>query len=572
MREGVHRMERDIYKAISDTALRKRPADLVLKNARVVDVFTGEIRASDVAVTCGMIAAVGDSYEGQTEEDLEGRYVLPGFIDAHLHLESAMVTPNELVTEAARHGTTTFIVDPHEAANVCGSAGIDYILDQTEDSPANVYVMLPSCVPATEYDDNGGCFTADMMKPYISNPRVLGLGEVMDVPGVVQGDPALHAKLELFRNMTIDGHAPSLTNDRLSAYAAAGIRTDHEATSYEYALEEVRRGLHVHIREGSAARNLEDIVRGIVRCHLPTGSFSFCTDDKHIEDIMREGHIDHNVRKAVALGINSVEAIQMATINAARTYGLHHLGAVAPGRQADFVITDDLTTVTPLAVYHKGKKIEADGGVRPCPAPLKDTVHAAPVTAGTFRLPVTGGTAHVIRLEGSSITTENIVCRIDKTENYIPRGTFNKIAAVERHRGTGLVGTGICDGYGISGGAVASSVSHDSHNIIVIGDNDCDMALAVNAIIAEHGGYALVRSGAVFDTLPLPIMGLMSDAGFESVEARLKRMIEAAHSMGVPRDIDPFITLSFLALPVIPALRVTPRGVLDTVNFKYVHY
>lgn len=567
-------MEQDIYKALSDTALRKRPADLVLKSAGLVDVFTAEIREADIAVTDGFVAAAEKGYEGKITEDLNGQYVLPGFIDAHLHLESTMVSPNELVTEAARHGTTTFIVDPHEAANVCGAAGIDYILDQTEDSPANVYVMMPSCVPSTSFDDNGATFTADMMKPYLENPRVLGLGEVMDDAGVIRGDPDLCAKMALFRGKTIDGHAPGLPGDALSAYAAAGIRTDHEAATFEYALEEVRRGMHVHIREGSAARNLEDIVRGIVSRGVPTGHFSFCTDDKHIEDILKEGHIDHNVRKAISLGIPSVEAVQMATINTARVYGLNHLGAIAPGRQADFVITDDLNALPILAVYYKGRKIDADGDidVRPCPAALKDTVHLSPLSADAFRLPVTTDESRVIRLEASEITTEAVTRRIGRTENFVPRDGFCKISAVERHKGTGLVGTGICEGYGIKGGAVASSVSHDSHNIIVIGDSDDDMALAVNAIIESHGGYSLVCEGSVFETLPLPIMGLMSDAGFENVNKKLRRMIEKAHEMGVPGGIEPFVTLSFLALPVIPALRVTPRGVLDTVRFEYVKY
>ena len=567
-------MNHIIYKELSGSALHRRKADLVLKNARLVDVFTEEIRTADIAVTDGMIAAAGDSYEGEKEVDLKGKYVLPGFIDAHLHLESTMVTPNELVTTAALHGTTTFIVDPHEAANVSGPAGIDYILDQTEHSPANVYVMMPSCVPATDFDDNGCTFTADLMKPYLSHPRILGLGEVMNAPGVIHSDPALHEKLDLFKDKVLDGHAPGLSAGELSAYAAAGISTDHEASSYSYALEEVRRGIHVHIREGSAAHNLEDIVRGIVTDGLPTENFSFCTDDKHIEDILRQGHINYNVRKAVELGIPPVQAIKMATINTARCYGLNHLGAIAPGRQADLIITDDLETLPILAVYHKGQGLEQtdDIPVRKCPEALKNTVHLSPVTADAFRLPVTREEAHVIRLDASQITTTNEMCHLETTDNYIPADGFSKIAAVERHKGTGLTGTGICSGYGITGGAIASSVSHDSHNIIVIGDNDEDMALAVNAITEAQGGYSLVCGGKVYDTLPLPIMGLMSDAGFDEVNKKLGRMIAKAHDMGVPENIEPFITLSFLALPVIPEIRVTPRGVLDTTCFKYISY
>lgn len=567
-------MEYETFKELSSVALRQKKADLVLKNARVMNVFTGEILENDVAVKGGFIAAVGKEYEGKEEVDLKGNYVLPGFMDAHLHLESTMVTPNELVTTAAACGTTTFIADPHEAANVSGPAGIDYILDQTKDSPANVYVMVPSCVPATSFDDNGYTLTAEAMKPYLANPRILGLGEVMDDPGVVGGDPILHEKLELFSEKVLDGHAPYLPDEELTAYAAAGICTDHEASSYEYALEEVRRGIHVHIREGSAAHNLDDIVKGIVRDGIPTDNFSFCTDDKHIEDILSQGHISYNVRRAVELGIKPVDAVRMATLNTARCYGLNHLGAVSAGYQADLVITDSLETFRILDVYHNGVRIdpEAKPEIRTCPEELKHTVHLDEVGAEAFCLPITKEEGTVIQLDAAQITTKRVQTALEKTENYIPAGGLNKIAAVERHKGTGLIGVGICSGYGIRGGAVASSVSHDSHNIIVVGDNDRDMALAVNAIRESQGGYSLVCDGEVYETLPLSVMGLMSDEGFETVNEKLGRMIEKAHSLGIPHDIEPFITLSFLALPVIPEIRVTPRGVLDTVKFELVEY
>lgn len=567
-------MEYEAFKELSSVALRQKKADLVLKNARVMNVFTGEILENDVAVKDGFIAAVGKDYEGKEEVDLKGNYVLPGFMDAHLHLESTMVTPNELVTTAAACGTTTFIADPHEAANVSGPAGIDYILDQTKDSPANVYVMVPSCVPATSFDDNGYTLTAEAMKPYLANPRILGLGEVMDDPGVVGGDPILHEKLELFADKVLDGHAPYLPDEELTAYAAAGIHTDHEASSYEYALEEVRRGIHVHIREGSAAHNLDDIVKGIVRDGIPTDNFSFCTDDKHIEDILSQGHISYNVRRAVELGIKPADAVRMATLNTARCYGLSHLGAVSAGYQADLVITDSLETFRILDVYHKGVRIdpEAKPEIRTCPEELKHTVHLDEVGEEAFCLPITKEEGTVIQLDAAQITTKRVQTALEKTENYIPAGGLNKIAAVERHKGTGLIGVGICSGYGIRGGAVASSVSHDSHNIIVVGDNDRDMALAVNAIRESQGGYSLVCDGEVYETLPLSVMGLMSDEGFENVNEKLGRMIEKAHSLGIPKDIEPFITLSFLALPVIPEIRVTPRGVLDTVKFEFVEY
>lgn len=567
-------MEYSLYHKLSQIALHERKAELVLRNAMIADVFTDEIRRADIAVADGYIAAVGRSYEGTEEIDLNGKYVLPGFMDAHLHLESTMVTPNELFTAAALCGTTTFIVDPHEAANVSGTEGIDYILDQTEHSPANVFVMMPSCVPATEYDDNGCLLTAKKMAPYLSSPRILGLGEVMNAPGVIHGDRQLHKKLELFSGRILDGHAPYLPDDELTAYALAGIRTDHEASDFDYALEEIRRGIHVHIREGSAAHNLETLINGILAHDLPCENFSFCTDDKHIEDILRQGHINYNVRRAVELGLSPMAAIKMATINTARCYGLKELGAVAPGYQADLIVTDDLSSFRILSVYHKGRLI--DPSVRPetaaCPDSLKNTVHVRPLSSDAFRLPITEEEVPVIRLNASQITTSKITCHLPKTDNYLPQDGFNKIAAVERHKATGKTGVGICTGYNIRNGAIASSVSHDSHNIIVIGDNDADMLLAVSEIIRVQGGYTLVSRGKVLGTLPLPVMGLMSDAGFETVNRTLGQMIAEAHRLGIPDEVEPFITLSFLALPVIPEIRITPRGVLDTVSFEFLSY
>lgn len=555
-------MRYDEFKKISKVTLGKAKADLVLRNARIVDVFTGEIVKSSIAIKDGLIAGVSKRYRGKKEIDLNGKYVAPGFIDAHLHLESCMVSPNETVTTAVKAGTTTFIVDPHEAANVSGADGINYILDQTEKSPANVFVMMPSCVPATMIDDNGCLFAANDMYPYVGNPRILGLGEVMDDPAVIHADQRMFAKLDLFEHRVIDGHAPYLPNMELSAYKMAGVDTDHEATTFEYALEEVRRGIHVHIREGSAARNVEAIVSGIVREKLDTEHFSFCTDDKHIEDILRDGHISYNVRLAIKLGLDPIKAIKMATINTAKLYGLKHLGAISPGYQADLVILDDLKKVKVSDVYYKGVKVDRKMKpyVRKCPARLKKTVHLDKVSEKDFVLPIRTAKTHVIGLQKGQITTSDFEVSFKKCVNFLPSDGYSKVAAVERHKNSGKIGVGIASGYGVTGGAIASSVSHDSHNIIVIGDNDRDMAIAVNELIRTQGGYVIVENGKVFETLPLPIMGLMSDAGFASVNKSLQKMKKKAIQMGVDKDIDPFITLSFLALPVIPTLRITPRG------------
>ena len=555
-------MNYETYKKLAPAALGKVKADVIFKNCNTVDVFTGEVVEGNIGVKDGIILGVSKSLQGKREIDLNGAYIAPGFIDAHLHLESTMVSPSELVATAAACGTTTFIVDPHEAANVSGADGINYILDQTEKSPANVFVMLPSCVPATDIDDNGCMFASNDMYPFVGNPRIRGLGEVMDDDAVINADPRMFAKFALFDHLVIDGHAPFLSNRMLSAYKMAGVDTDHEASSFEYALEEVRRGIHVHIREGSAAHNLEDIVSGIVRTGIDTEHFSFCTDDKHIEDILREGHIIYNVRKAVELGLDPFKAIKMATINTAKCYGLKHMGAIAPGYQADFVVFDNMKDFNVIDVYFKGKSVRDMPPAKPkkCPPHLKRTVNISRVHASDFALPIRSANTHVIGMEARQITTQDLIEHFPKTDNFVPHDGFLKIAAVERHHNSGKIGVAVTKGYGIRGGAIASSVSHDSHNIIVIGDNDEDIAIAVNEIARVQGGYTVVENGKVFGTLPLPIMGLMTDVHFEEVNEQLRVMKEKAYEMGVSQDFDPFITLSFMALTVIPELRITPRG------------
>ena len=560
-------MELEVYRKYSQMARGLEKAELVFKNGRVFSSGTGEFIEGDVAVADGIVIGVG-TYEGETEIDLDGKVICPGFIDSHLHLESTLVTPGELVRQAAQCGTTTFIVDPHESANVSGTDGIDYILDQTEDAPANVYVMMPSCVPATHVDDNGCTLTAGKMKGYLDHPRILGLGEVMDAPSVINGSIAMHEKLRLFQDRVKYGHAPFLAPGDLAAYVLGGIDTDHECVDYEYAMAEARNGMQVLIREGSAARNLDAIVKGIVEHHTDTSSFCFCTDDKHIEEIRKEGHINYNVKRAVQLGLPVEKALQMATIQPARCYGLYQLGMIAPGRQADFVILDNVTDLNVVDVYHCGKRVIRDEKVevKPCPPHLKNTVHVSGFSEERLKLKHPGGKAHVIQMLEKQIVTSDVVEEVpwkvlDGEKYFVPDGEYQKIAVIERHKNTGKMGVGIVKGYGIRGGAIASSVSHDSHNIIVVGDNDRDMALAVKEMMRTQGGYTLVRDGEIYGTLPLPVMGLMSDAGYESVNEALAKMIPKAHEMGVKDGFDPFITLSFMALPVIPEIRITPRGI-----------
>lgn len=567
-------MELTKYRKYSQIARGIEKADVVFKNANIFISHTGEFVKGDVAIADETIVGVG-RYDGRMEIDIKGKYLCPGFIDSHLHLESTLVTPAELVRQAAQCGTTTFIVDPHESANVSGTDGIDYILEQTENVPANVYVMMPSCVPATYLDDNGCMLSADKMKKYLEHPRILGLGEVMDSISVINGETAMFEKLDLFCEKIKDGHAPFLSDGELSAYTMAGIKTDHECVDYEYALKECRNGMQVLIREGSAARNLDAIIKGVVEHHTETSSFCFCTDDKHIEEIRKEGHINYNVKRAVQLGLPVEKALQMATIQAAKCYGLKHLGAIAPGYQADFIVLDNLEDMTVDEVYFKGEKVLPDEKrkIRPCMAKLRNTVHIRELPKDKLRLEHPGNKAHVIQMMEHQITTKDVVeevpwTEIDGKRYFAADGLYQKIAVIERHKGTGKVGVGITKGFGLRGGAIASSVSHDSHNIIVIGDNDEDMVLAVRELIRTQGGYTLVSSGKVYDTLSLPIMGLMSDSGYENVNDTLSGMILRAHEIGIPEGFDPFITLSFMALPVIPEIRITPRGVYLTQEDK----
>lgn len=561
------------FDRLAKAARGEVPAEMVFHGGNVVNVLTGEVMQTSVAVTDGIIVGIGERYVGKTVVELDGKYLCPGFIDGHIHLESTMVTPAELIEQAVKCGTTTYIVDPHEAANVSGADGIDYILNETNDVPANVYVMMPSCVPALPFEDNGCTFDAEEMKKYLDNPRVLGLGEVMDYVSTIHAEPAMTEKLALFDGKPKDGHAPLLTGYALNAYVLAGITNDHECSNFDEVMEKRRLGMHIHVREGSAARNLEEIVRGIVDAHALTDGFSFCTDDKHIEDIRQEGHIDYCVRKAIACGLSPMDAIRMATINTARQYGLHHqLGAIAPGMQADFVVLHDLTQVGIDAVYHRGKEVSGFHAQPKLPqdSPLRRTVHCQPVKEEQLVLPVRE-TSHVIRIAPGQLTTQNECCTLPQENGlFVPQGEFSKIAVVERHHNTGKVGVGAVAGFCLHGGAMASTVGHDSHNICVIGDNDADMLLAVQHLRDIGGGYTLVSGGKILHTVALPIMGLMSDAGFDKVQAELSDMIAAAHEMGVPEDVSPLILLSFLALPVIPSLRITPRGLFDVEQMKFI--
>lgn len=555
-------------------AARDGNATLVVKNARVINVFTNEITEADVAVHGDTIIGVG-SYAGENEYDAGGAYLAPGFIDAHVHIESSMVTPASFARVILPKGTTTIIADPHEIANVCGTTGLEAIYRQSADLPLQVLFMLPSCVPATPFEHSGATLTAVDFIPFMQKKsRVLGLGEVMDYVSTVRADPQLVEKLKLFFNRPIDGHAPLLSGKDLNAYCIAGPRTDHECSNFAELKEKLRNGMAVLIRIGSAANGVQEMLDGIVSEHLPTDHICFCTDDKHIENILREGHINYIVNTAIRSGVPPIEAIRMATLNTARVFGLPRTGAIAPGYRADMVLFDSLADVQPKAVFTMGELFDPAKPLqgRPAPEEVYDTVHPAPVTLDSFRLVVRENPAPVIETVPRQLVTKlaHRTVPTDAEGAFLPNGALNKLAVIERHHATGLVGLGIVEGLNIRGGAVASTVAHDSHNIVVAGDNDADMLLAVQTLIDCRGGYCVIRGGEVAACLPLPIGGLMTDAPVEEVLQKQRELLDAAHALGCTDENDPLVLLSFLALPVIPEVRLTDMGLFDVTRMKFV--
>ncbi|MBQ9460783.1 MAG: adenine deaminase [Clostridia bacterium] len=550
--------------------------DLVLKNGNILSVFTGEIIRADVAVSNGYIVGIGN-YNGRVEKVIAGKYVVPGFINAHLHVESSMVTPQVYAMEELKQGTTTIITDPHEIANVGGIGAIADILKAARESVINYYVMLPSCVPATPFEHSGSEMDADDLSMLKNDPNVLGLGEMMNVVGVIEKDPQVLKKLCSFNDMVIDGHAPGISGKELNAYVCAGIGTDHESTTYEEAVEKLRCGLAVLVREGSASKNLEDIISGVVKNGTDTTRLAFCTDDKHLADIRREGTIRYNIEKSIKLGLPAVRAYQMATINAARIYGLRSIGAIACGYKADMVVLDDLESVSVCDVYKDGVNVKDipesvptayTRGIKESVRPPR-SVNIAPLGDDAFVIPQQKEYS-VIGLVKNQILTRHLRMTHEEVMSGIKDGSVRKIAVIERHHATGCMACAYITGYGLKHGAVGTTVAHDSHNVIVLGDNDSDMLKAVSELERINGGYTIVADGEVKGDLPLEHGGLMSMKTADEFIPELDKVIRLAYEMGVDKDIDPFITLSFTALPVIPQLRITDCGLFDVDKFAFV--
>ena len=559
-----------------DVAMGKVKAQLVFKNINVINVFTEEIYKADVAIHDGYIAGIGE-YSGAVELDMEGKYICPGFIDGHVHIESSMVTPAEFARAVMPRGTTTIVADPHEIANVKGIAGIKYIIEGAENIPLDIFIMLPSCVPATPFENSGSVLKAEDLLELINHPKVLGLGELMDFPSVITCEKNIINKIVLAKNAhkMMDGHAPGLSGKELNAYILPGVRTEHECSTAEEAVERLRLGMFIMLREGSAARNVVNLLPAVNEATL--SRCLFCTDDRHPEDILNQGHIDNNIRIAVQNGFDPIKAIQMATINAARCYNLPNIGAVAPGYKANVVILNNLANIDIYQVYKKGRLV-AEGGkalfdLRSInDSKMRNSVNIKKMEQNSFAMGTIDGLTNVIGLMPHSLVTNKLELRvISKDEEYfdIDGNKLLKIAVVERHHQTGNIGLGLVKGMGLQKGAIASTVAHDSHNIVVIGDNDEDMLCAVNHLQSIGGGVCIASEGEIIHSLALPIAGLMSDLSLEEVHIKLKVMLDTAYSMGVSREYEPFMTLAFLALPVIPELKITDLGLFDTVQYKF---
>jgi len=562
-------------KSIITAARGDVPVDLLLTNANLINVFSGRVVEGSIAVKDGTVAGFGE-YEAVETMDLGGRFVSPGFIDAHVHIESSMACVTEFARAVAPRGTTTVVADPHEIANVMGAAGIAYMLKSAEGQPMDCRFALPSCVPATAMETAGARLCAHDLESFWDHPRIVALAEMMNFPGVIFNDPEVMAKLDMARRhrYTMDGHAPGLSGRQLYAYAAAGIASDHECTRAEEALEKLEQGIHIMVREGTCARNLDSLF-SVINSNT-WQRMMWCTDDRHPHDLLEEGHVDAVIRRAVAKGLDPLTAIRMGTLNPAQYFGLTDVGAIAPGRKANLVVFSDLADIRAENVFFEGQQIAADAILlpdvaRPAPVAVSPVMHLEPDQLD-FSIPVSGSRMRVIRAIPDQVITRCDVMDVPDKDGLAVadvQSDLVKIAVVDRYTGNARTGKGFVTGLGLTSGAIAASVAHDSHNIIVAGTNDRDMQAAVAEIVHLGGGFSAVAGGRCLANLPLPIAGLMSDLPVETVRTQLDGMITAARDLGAVLS-DPFMTLGFLALPVIPDLKLTDQGLVDVNRFEIV--
>ncbi|MDQ1147578.1 adenine deaminase [Bacillus sp. SORGH_AS 510] len=555
----------------------KEPADTVIKNGKIIDVFNGEIMKGDIAIIDGYFAGIGE-YEGKQIIDAKGCYVSPAFIDGHVHIESSMVTPSEFAKVLLQHGVTTVVADPHEIANVCGAEGIQYMIDSSNDLPFDFYFMLPSCVPATAFEHSGATLAAANLRPFYQNPHVLGLAEVMNFPAVLHAEQDMLDKIMDSKKFgkKIDGHAAGLSANDLNVYMSAGIRTDHESTTAAEAKERLKRGMYLMIREGTVAKDLRQLISVVTSSNARR--CLFVTDDKHLDDLISEGSIDHNVRLAISSGLSPITAIQMATINAAECFGL----SIAPGYKADFILMEDLEKIKIVDVYKDGKAVWKNGLLMlvygsekstetEC---LKNSVRFHEVSEHTFEIPLKENKANIIEIIPNSLVTKHIMEEVEISDSGLFQTSISrdqlKLAVIERHHLTGEVGLGIVKGLGLKSGAIATTIAHDSHNLIIAGTNDHDMIFAANMLKEMQGGMVVVNQGEMLASLELSIAGLMSDRPFQEVNAKLNEINKALREIGASGEFNPFLTLSFLALPVIPELKLTDQGLFQVSKFKHI--
>ncbi len=555
-------------------ALGKAPADLLLKNAKLINVVSGEIYETNIAIVDGRIVGFGD-YEAGEEIDVGGSYVSPSFIDGHIHIESSMLTVPEFARAVVPLGTGAVVADPHEFANVLGLDGIGYVLQERENLPLDIFVMLPSCVPATDFETSGARLSAYDLHLLINEPRVVGIGEMMNYPAVIAGDHDTLNKLHVGRDKQLDGHAPGLSGKALNAYALAGPRSDHECTTVEEAREKLRLGMHIHLREGSSEKNMRDILP-LVTDENST-NFSFVTDDRHPLSLITEGHIDNNIRIAIEAGLEPITAFQIATINTARFYDLKNIGALLPRYWADMVVFDDLRKPRPRMVFKKGVLVARDGkalfDVKDVEHTyIRGTMNVAWLYESSFQIEAKSDRMRVIEVVPDQIVTKHTIADTIIENGYAvasPGKDIAKFVVIERHRATGNTGRGFVRGFGIKNGAFASSVAHDSHNLGVLGTNDADMLKAAVRVIELGGGQVIVSNGEVLAELPLPVAGLVNDTSLEEVAEKVKKLNKAAKQIGCKIQ-DPFYAMSFLSLVPIPELRLTDQGLVDSKEFKFV--